>query len=141
MLSGRDRAVDVALIGIYYNTHWINPGGRAGAKGLETRDYACSQAIAGQWMCHLTGIYCNKQFTFTAACLLSAPFLSPPPSLLSSLPTFLQPTAPAGNNDTCNYVEGEDHCYYLDNVSSGVTIKGGVCLRAQNGIKLNGGKQ
>ena len=48
---------------------------------------------------------------------------------------------PAGNLDTCNYVEGTDTCYFLDNASSGVRIIGGVCLRTWRGVKTNTGKK
>ena len=36
-----------------------------------------------------------------------------------------------------NYV---GHCIYIDYVSSGVEVNGGVCLRTQSGVKINGGK-
>ena len=49
--------------------------------------------------------------------------------------------APPANYVTCNYVEGGDHCYYLDNAASGITIEGGVCLRTRDGVKTNIGKK
>ncbi|CAI5476685.1 unnamed protein product [Closterium sp. Yama58-4] len=40
----------------------------------------------------------------------------------------------------CNYIFNGDHCYYLDFVTSGVTIKGGACVGTYDGIKVNNGK-
>ncbi|CAI5476725.1 unnamed protein product [Closterium sp. Yama58-4] len=40
----------------------------------------------------------------------------------------------------CNYVFNGDHCYYLDYVTSGVTVNGGACVGTYDGIKVNNGK-
>lgn len=40
---------------------------------------------------------------------------------------------------SCNYVEGGEHCLYLDWASSGITVDGGVCHNNRNGLKLNTG--
>ncbi|CAI5509928.1 unnamed protein product [Closterium sp. Naga37s-1] len=44
------------------------------------------------------------------------------------------------NTAECNYIFNGDHCYYLDFVTSGVTIKGGACINTYDGIKVNNGK-
>ncbi|CAI5481171.1 unnamed protein product [Closterium sp. Yama58-4] len=44
-----------------------------------------------------------------------------------------------GNLDTCNYIIGGTHCYYLDFVTSGLTIDGAVCIRNHDGVKINTG--
>ncbi|GJP44582.1 hypothetical protein CLOM_g3961 [Closterium sp. NIES-68] len=44
------------------------------------------------------------------------------------------------NTAECNYIYNGDHCYYLDFVTSGVTIKGGACINTYDGIKVNNGK-
>ena len=38
-------------------------------------------------------------------------------------------------------MEGGDHCYLLDKVSSGITIDGGACIRTADGVKNNGGRR
>ncbi|GJP41981.1 hypothetical protein CLOM_g1583 [Closterium sp. NIES-68] len=44
------------------------------------------------------------------------------------------------NYAECNYVFNGDHCYYLDYVTSGVTVNGGACVGTYDGIKVNNGK-
>ncbi|GJP84360.1 hypothetical protein CLOP_g14421 [Closterium sp. NIES-67] len=44
-----------------------------------------------------------------------------------------------GNLDTCNYIIAGMHCYYLDFVTSGLTIDGAVCIRNHDGVKINTG--
>ncbi|CAI5931949.1 unnamed protein product [Closterium sp. NIES-65] len=45
-----------------------------------------------------------------------------------------------GNVAECNYIYNGDHCYYLDYVSSGITVRGGACIGTYDGIKVNNGK-
>eukprot|EP00475_Leptophrys_vorax_P003899 TRINITY_DN12276_c0_g1_i1.p1 TRINITY_DN12276_c0_g1~~TRINITY_DN12276_c0_g1_i1.p1 ORF type:complete len:415 (+),score=0.61 TRINITY_DN12276_c0_g1_i1:118-1245(+) len=45
-----------------------------------------------------------------------------------------------GNVAECNYVYNGDHCYYLDYVTSGVSVRGGACINTYDGIKVNNGK-
>lgn len=45
-----------------------------------------------------------------------------------------------GNYLSCNYVVNGVHCIYLDWVSSGVIVDGGVCYNTTAGVKLNTGK-
>ncbi|GJP55529.1 hypothetical protein CLOM_g14491 [Closterium sp. NIES-68] len=44
-----------------------------------------------------------------------------------------------GNLDSCNYMIGGTHCYYLDYTTSGTVIDGAVCIRNHDGIKINTG--
>ncbi|CAI5522744.1 unnamed protein product [Closterium sp. Naga37s-1] len=66
-----------------------------------------------------------------------------PSVLLTCSPCMLpSPTAcpDAANLAECNYVFNGDHCYYLDYVTSGVTVNGGACVGTYDGIKVNNGK-